>query len=248
MTVSSSASPASRTCKLVALLRRPARKLPPACLAPATTAEYADQHDAAMLHCLARLLGHADAPLPPEATRTAHLALRFGGRCFRAASHDRYAAYWASWMDTLPVIRLRAPSVFDRLMQCLRAPAAQVAAVMSVRSRCIFLLSHQPLARCCSHRPDHTPHEPSRFCLPPRMYLSPRPTFGFSSSVAFASPCRWASVPAPAAPLVPRLASSPPEPFRSSGPSRGSAKKPEPALVVTLLYVIGGIFQETRNR
>ncbi|OLP88685.1 hypothetical protein AK812_SmicGene29924 [Symbiodinium microadriaticum] len=91
----------------VALLRQLARKLPPACLAPAAAAEYADQHDAAMLHCLATLLGHADASLPPEATRAAHLALRFG-----------------AWMDTLPVIRLRATSVVDRLMQCLRAPAA----------------------------------------------------------------------------------------------------------------------------
>ena len=38
---------------------------------PAATAEYATQHDAAMLHCLATLLGHADAPLPSEATRAA---------------------------------------------------------------------------------------------------------------------------------------------------------------------------------
>ena len=72
--------------------------------------------------------------------------------------------------------------------------------VMSARSTCICLLSHQPFAHRCFHKPRRTPHEPSRFC-PGSAYLedvSSIPSFGSSSSVAFASPCRLARVPAPA--------------------------------------------------
>ena len=232
---------------------------------PAAKAEYADQHDAAMLNCLATLLGRADAPLPPEATRAAHLALRFG-----------------AWMDTLPVIRLRATSVVDRLMQCLRAPAAgRMPSVLAATQAAAYLRNEgvqvasweeaipgqadlrprgdepsdcprgwqRTAAHACDERAlemrfsffffcPHTSFSPAAAftSIPRKMYPSPRPTFGSSSSVAFGFPCRLARVPAPAEAhsmstativlLVPRLASSPPEPFRSSGPSRGSARKP----------------------
>ena len=235
-----------------------------------------------MLNCLATLLGRADAPLPPEATRAAHLALRFG-----------------AWMDTLPVIRLRATSVVDRLMQCLRAPAAgRMPSVLAATQAAAYLRNEgvqvasweeaipgqadlrprgdepsdclrgwqRTAAHSCDERAlemqlsaltpasralllsQAGPHSARALTVPPTSedVSIPRPTFGSSSSVAFASPCRLARVPAPAEAhsmstativlLVPRLASSPPEPFRSSGPSRGSAKKPEPALVVTLLW------------
>ena len=89
-------------------------------LPPAATAAYASSHDAAVSSCFSVLLGLADAPLPPQPARAARLALRFGGLGLRAADADRHAAYWASWMDTLPVIQARVPSAAERLLAALR--------------------------------------------------------------------------------------------------------------------------------
>ena len=89
-------------------------------LPPAATAAYASSHDAAVGCCLSALLGLAVAPLPPQPARAARLALRFGGLGLQAADTDRHAAYWASWMDTLPVIQARVPSAAERLLAALR--------------------------------------------------------------------------------------------------------------------------------
>ena len=56
--------------------------------------------------------------------RAARLPLRFGGLGLRGAVADRHAAYWASWMDTLPVIHTRAPGIAARLLALLRDPSA----------------------------------------------------------------------------------------------------------------------------
>ena len=54
----------------------------------------------------------------------ARLPLRFGGLRLRGAVAERHAAYWASWMDTLPVIHTRAPGIAARLLALLRDPSA----------------------------------------------------------------------------------------------------------------------------
>ena len=51
--------------------------------------------------CLATLLEQGDAPLPSSSLDTARLA--------QLASSDRFAAHWASWCDTMPVIQARRP-------------------------------------------------------------------------------------------------------------------------------------------
>ena len=80
-------------------------------LPPGVTGEFARRHDAAVLGCLGRLLGN-DEPLTfdPLAIRRAHLPLRLGGLGLRSAKTGRLAAYWASWADTLPVLRARHPA------------------------------------------------------------------------------------------------------------------------------------------
>ena len=93
-------------------------------LPPALTAAYASAHDEAVGCCLATLLGLADGPLPAMPARAARLPLRFGGLGLRGAVADRHAAYWASWMDTLPVIHTRAPGIAARLLALLRDPSA----------------------------------------------------------------------------------------------------------------------------
>ena len=88
-------------------------------LPPAATSHFAEQHDAAVGRCLATLLGFADAPLPPAAVRASHLPLQYGGLGLRQALADRHAAYWASWYDTFPVIRDRAPEAAARFLAFL---------------------------------------------------------------------------------------------------------------------------------
>ena len=100
---------------VAALLCCSMSQLPPAFPAPSHDSSLCSSHDAAVGCCLSALLGLADAPLPPQPARAARLALRFGGLGLRAADTDRHAAYWASWMDTLPAIQTRVPSAAERL-------------------------------------------------------------------------------------------------------------------------------------
>ena len=74
-------------------------------LPPTTTAAYASSHDAEVGYCLSALLGLADAPRPSQPARAAPLALGLADwLCAQPIQtvSDRHAAYWASWMDTLP--------------------------------------------------------------------------------------------------------------------------------------------------
>eukprot|EP00435_Cladocopium_sp_Y103_P007182 s3744_g2.t1 len=87
-------------------------------LSPDCTADFAHQHDAAVLRCLQALLG-SDPELPPGARERANLPLHLGGLRFRSAHAHRAAAYWASWADTLPALRQHWPPVADRLAQLL---------------------------------------------------------------------------------------------------------------------------------
>ena len=65
--------------------------------------------------------GDEGAPIPPAAWRVLHLPLRFGGLGLRSAAEAAQSAWWASWFDSLPAIRVRAPDVAERLVQGLEA-------------------------------------------------------------------------------------------------------------------------------
>ena len=96
-------------------------------LPPTVTREYAAQHDAAIAACLQRLLANdTPAVLAPLHIRRAQLALRLGGLGLRSAVRTRAAAYWASWADTIPLLRSRLPGAATRVLDMLdgRAHAA----------------------------------------------------------------------------------------------------------------------------
>ena len=57
-------------------------------------------------------------------TDTGTKSKRLGGLGRRSASQDRFAAHWASWCDTLPVILARAPAAAARLRAALRRSPA----------------------------------------------------------------------------------------------------------------------------
>ena len=101
---------------------------------PALTRVYAEDHDAAILRCLAALLlQDPDGQLPDAAVGIAALPLRLVGLGLHPAAGNRHAAYWASWCDSLPVIQARAPAVAATLTLALGrggagAPALAAAA------------------------------------------------------------------------------------------------------------------------
>ena len=92
-------------------------------LAPSVTLEYAMSHDAAVQACLGRILANeSPAELTPLQVRRAQLPLRRGGCGLRSAVRLRFAAHWASWADTLEVIRHRDAAAAARLLENLGAP------------------------------------------------------------------------------------------------------------------------------
>ena len=53
--------------------------------------------------------------------RRAQLPLVHGGLGLRAAHSERFAAHWASWADSLPVLRERLPALGADLLAALSA-------------------------------------------------------------------------------------------------------------------------------
>ncbi len=87
------------------------RVLPPSC-----TAVYAQEHDAAVLRCLGTLLGN---DIQGQHAQRALLAMRSGGLGLRSAQRLAPAAYWASWADSLAMLRAKHPQVAERIAQQL---------------------------------------------------------------------------------------------------------------------------------
>ena len=71
-------------------------------------------------------------PFRPPASA---LPNRFGGLGLRSASVDRYVAHWASWCDTLPVIRARAPAAAARLHAALQGDGALPSAAAAIHTQ-----------------------------------------------------------------------------------------------------------------
>ena len=76
-------------------------------LPPATTRQYAQDHDLAVLSCFTTLLDAAN--MPATAVVLAHLPLHLGGLGLTSATITAAPAYWASWADTLPILYRQAP-------------------------------------------------------------------------------------------------------------------------------------------
>ena len=76
---------------------------------PEDSEGFATRHDENVWACLRELLGMPNAP--PEARVIATLALSAGGLGLVSAVRVRPAAHWASWADSLRMIRQRHPLI-----------------------------------------------------------------------------------------------------------------------------------------
>ena len=96
-------------------------------LPPSLSIEYADKHDAAILQCLETLL--QAGPLPENAKRIAILRCVNGGLGLRSATRTAAAAFWAAWVDALPMLHRRIPEHAYKWSEALEFAQANVAHV-----------------------------------------------------------------------------------------------------------------------
>ena len=90
---------------------------------PEWALEFARTHDQEVCECLCHIL---TVPTGPESVARASttLPLAMGGLGLRSAERTRWPAYWASWADTLPMIRERHPEMADLIVYHLEGGAS----------------------------------------------------------------------------------------------------------------------------
>ena len=139
-------------------------------LPPSLSREFAESHDAALLDTLFGLLDQpgANAEDMQWARAVAQLPLRAGGLGLRSAVRTAPAAYWASWADSLEMIRMRHPALAALFVQALDNGTAEPSLheLQQARVQLVFegfsgCPSWQQLAR--GARPEQEESEPGEW-------------------------------------------------------------------------------------
>ena len=99
-------------------------------LRPADTETFARRHDDNVWTCLREILGTPNAPAAARVLST--LALSAGGLGLVSAVRVRPAAHWASWADSLRMVRQRHPAIAERMVAGLEGDGPE-ACFQSVR-------------------------------------------------------------------------------------------------------------------
>ena len=84
---------------------------------PELTERFAERHDASVWRCLSNILGTPSAPDGAQVIAT--LALSAGGLGLSSAHRVRSAAYFASWADSLRMVRKRHPIIAESMIRHL---------------------------------------------------------------------------------------------------------------------------------
>ena len=83
---------------------------------------FAERHDDRVWDSLRAILGTPAAPV--SAKVLAHLPLSMGGLGLTSAVRTRVAAHWASWADSISMVRKRHPTIADAMIEGIdRNPA-----------------------------------------------------------------------------------------------------------------------------
>ena len=86
-------------------------------------AQFAAAHDAGLWRCLCDIVNVALDQCSVGARDAATFPLSLGGLGLRSASRTSTPAYWASWADSLHMIRQRQTGVADRFVAGLEGGA-----------------------------------------------------------------------------------------------------------------------------
>ena len=109
-------------------------------LPPNITAQFSQDHDAAVAACLSELLDAG--PIPATSLAIAHLPLNQGGLGLTSASVTATPVHWASWADTPPVLYNQAPQHAETLLHQLQHPTEAPPAVQAAITAANDLQEH----------------------------------------------------------------------------------------------------------
>ena len=104
---------------------------------PHITAEFANNHDFAIVACLRRLLEVDELPAP--ALAIAHL---HGGLGLTCAATLANPAFWSSWADSLPVLQTQLPQYAAQILQHLQHPAPAIPSIQAAAGAAQALQEH----------------------------------------------------------------------------------------------------------
>ena len=106
---------------------------------PSLCADYAKAHDDALWACLCRILGVHEEEATSQWRALAQLPLHDGGLGLRSSERLSTAACWASWADSLAMIRERHPEIARRIVDALAVEGGDSSTLREV-SACARLL------------------------------------------------------------------------------------------------------------
>jgi hypothetical protein len=95
-------------------------------LPPSLSQKYATAHDEALWQTFCEIMGAVEFQHDAMAQAVATLPGGLGGLGLRSAARTAQAAYWASWVDALPVLASKAPAVAGRALDALSQASSPV--------------------------------------------------------------------------------------------------------------------------
>ena len=103
---------------------------------PDLARQFAQAHDAGLWRCLCAIVRVGEDQCDPLAEDVASLPLSMGGFGLRSAVRTSNSAFWASWADSLPMVRERHPEVANLVDALDSDPASPIlsAVVEAVRA------------------------------------------------------------------------------------------------------------------
>ena len=99
-------------------------------LPPTVSVAYAQAHDDALWLAFNRIFGAEEHRHDVRARALATLPGRLGGMGLRSALRTAEAAFWAAWVDALPVIASKVPDLAERIVTELQRPSGPRAACL----------------------------------------------------------------------------------------------------------------------
>ena len=135
---------------------------------PELARHFAQAHDAGLWRCLCVILRVGEDKCDALAKDAASLPLSMGGLGLRSAVRTSSSAHWASWADSLSMVRERYPGVADMIVDALGSDPATPILSTTVRVGNF----EPPNWASLSHGAHLPPREPDEFepgCFPWRV-------------------------------------------------------------------------------
>ena len=113
---------------------------------PELARHFAQAHDAGLWRCLCAILRVIEDQCDALAKDAASLPLSVGGLGLRSAVRTSSSAHWASWADSLPMVRERHPGVADMIVDALESkdPVTPILSTVVEAARAVQVGNFEP--------------------------------------------------------------------------------------------------------